>query len=400
MDEHISVLLTESIDGLNIKEDGIYVDATLGRAGHSSHILSKLSGKGKLYCFDKDNDAMEVSRKRLSAISPQFELIHADFKNLKEELVKRGVSSVDGILFDLGVSSPQLDNGERGFSYKYDARLDMRMNRDDKLDAYTVVNTYKEEDLRNIIYSYGEERYARNIARNIVLRRKEKPIETTFELVDIIKSGMPGKALKDGHPAKRTFQAIRIEVNNEIEPLYNTIIDSIDCLKSGGRLCVITFHSLEDRAVKNAFVNSEGACTCPKDLPYCVCKKEQKGKVITTKDLVILITNDNINRRIPDFTGLSINQSKTLLSYLEKFSNAMYDNFNSESTDLLLALIQEAHSVFECIKSNINKNIYLCTYNNNYKEEIILAALKEAVYNGVNNLTKKGKLSVNVGIYK
>ena len=187
MDKHISVLLNESIDGLNIKEDGIYVDATLGRAGHSSHILSKLSSKGKLYCFDKDNDAMEVSRNRLSAISPQFELIHSDFRKMKEELNKRGISSVDGILFDLGVSSPQLDNGERGFSYNYDARLDMRMNQEDKLDAYTIVNTYSETDLRQLIFNYGDERYASSIARNIVEARKVKPIVTTFELVDIIK---------------------------------------------------------------------------------------------------------------------------------------------------------------------------------------------------------------------
>ena len=173
MNEHVSVLLNESIEGLDIKSDGTYVDATLGRAGHSYHILTKLSNLGKLYCFDKDIDAMEISRNLLSTVSPQFELIHADYKFIEKELDKRDVHSVDGILFDLGVSSPQLDNGERGFSYKYDARLDMRMNRDDKLDAYTVVNTYKEEDLRNIIYNYGEERYARNIARNIVVKRKE-----------------------------------------------------------------------------------------------------------------------------------------------------------------------------------------------------------------------------------
>lgn len=253
MNKHISVLLNESIEGLNIKEDGIYVDATLGRAGHSSQILSRLSNNGKLYCFDKDNDAMEYSRERLSMISPQFELIHADFKNIKEELVKRGVNSVDGILFDLGVSSPQLDDGERGFSYNYDARLDMRMNREDKLDAYTIVNTYSETDLRKLIFTYGEERYASSIARNIVAARQKKKIETTFELVDIIKRSVPTKYLKEGHPAKRTFQAIRIEVNDELNGLKEAMDKALTLLNPKGRLVVITFHSLEDRIVKEKF---------------------------------------------------------------------------------------------------------------------------------------------------
>ena len=253
MDSHISVLLNESIEGLNIKKDGIYVDATLGRAGHSSHILSQLSSKGKLYCFDKDIDAMEISRQRLSAISPQFELIHSDFSNMKEELLKRGVDSVDGILFDLGVSSPQLDNGERGFSYNYDARLDMRMNQDDKLDAYTIVNTYSEDDLRKLIYTYGEERYASLIARKIVESRATKKIETTFELVDIIKQSVPTKYLKETHPAKRTFQAIRIEVNDELNGLKKALDQALSLLKPQGRLAVITFHSLEDRIVKEKF---------------------------------------------------------------------------------------------------------------------------------------------------
>jgi len=253
MDEHISVLLNESIEGLNIKKDGIYVDATLGRAGHSSQILSRLSNRGKLYCFDKDNDAMEVSRERLSAISPQFELIHADFKNIKEELAKRGVSSVDGILFDLGVSSPQLDNGERGFSYNYDARLDMRMNKDDKLDAYTIVNTYSETDLRKLIFTYGEERYASSIAKNIVESRKIKKIETTFELVDIIKRSVPSKYIRETHPAKRTFQAIRIEVNDELNGLKLALDKALTILNPKGRIAVITFHSLEDRIVKEKF---------------------------------------------------------------------------------------------------------------------------------------------------
>ena len=253
MNKHISVLLNESIEGLNIKEDGIYVDATLGRAGHSSHILSRLSSKGKLYCFDKDNDAMEYSRERLSAISPQFELIHSDFKNIKEELLKRGVSSVDGIIFDLGVSSPQLDNGERGFSYNYDARLDMRMNKDDKLDAYTIVNTYSETDLRKLIFTYGEERYAASIAKNIVQARSIKPIETTFELVEVIKKSVPTKYLRETHPAKRTFQAIRIEVNDELNGLKLALEKALSILNPKGRIAVITFHSLEDKIVKEKF---------------------------------------------------------------------------------------------------------------------------------------------------
>ncbi len=256
MNKHISVLLNESIEGLNIKEDGIYVDATLGRAGHSSHILSRLSNKGKLYCFDKDNDAMEYSRERLSAISPQFELIHSDFKNIKEELLKRGVSSVDGIIFDLGVSSPQLDNGERGFSYNYDARLDMRMNKNDKLDAYTIVNTYSETDLRKLIFTYGEERYAASIAKNIVQARSEKPIETTFELVEVIKKSVPTKYLRETHPAKRTFQAIRIEVNDELNGLKLALDKALTILNPKGRIAVITFHSLEDKIVKERFKNA------------------------------------------------------------------------------------------------------------------------------------------------
>lgn len=285
MKEHVSVLLDESIEGLNIKSDGTYVDATLGRAGHSYHILTKLSNLGKLYCFDKDIEAMEASSRLLSTVSPQFELIHADYKFIVMELNKRGINSIDGILFDLGVSSPQLDNGERGFSYKYNARLDMRMNRDDELDAYTVVNKYKEEDLRNIIYSYGEERYARNIARNIVLRRKEKPIETTFELVDIIKSSMPGKALKEGHPAKRTFQAIRIEVNDELNGLKLALNDSLKLLKKGGRIAVITFHSLEDKIVKEVFKKASEGEGWSRNMPVNLNEKEVEFKLITKKPI-------------------------------------------------------------------------------------------------------------------
>ena len=286
MSEHVSVLLNESIDGLNIKKDGTYVDATLGRAGHSYQILKKLSNLGKLYCFDKDIEAMETSRELLSTISPQFELIHADYKFIVTELNKRGINSVDGILFDLGVSSPQLDNGERGFSYKYDARLDMRMNRDDKLDAFTVVNTYKEEDLRNILFNYGEEKFARNIARNIVLRRKEKPIETTFELVDIVKASMPGSAMRDGHPAKRTFQAIRIEVNDELNGVKKAVSDSLKLLKSGGRIAVITFHSLEDKIVKEIFKKAVEGETWNRNMPINFERKESEYRLITKKPIL------------------------------------------------------------------------------------------------------------------
>jgi 16S rRNA (cytosine1402-N4)-methyltransferase len=297
MDEHISVLLNESIEGLNIKEDGIYVDATLGRAGHSSHILSKLSERGKLYCFDKDNDAMEVSRNRLSAISPQFELIHSDFRKMKEELNKRGISSVDGILFDLGVSSPQLDNGERGFSYNYDARLDMRMNQEDKLDAYTIVNTYSETDLRQLIFNYGDERYASSIARNIVEARKVKPIVTTFELVDIIKRSVPAKYLRETHPAKRTFQAIRIEVNDEMNGLKEALKDAMTLLSPKGRLVVITFHSLEDRIVKEAFKEASEPEKWNRYMPVTNVTSSVEFAIVNKKPIVASEEELSINRR-------------------------------------------------------------------------------------------------------
>ena len=297
MDKHISVLLNESIEGLNIKKDGIYVDATLGRAGHSSHILSHLSEKGKLYCFDKDNDAMEFSRERLSAISPQFELIHADFKNIKEELVKRGVSSVDGILFDLGVSSPQLDNGERGFSYNYDARLDMRMNKEDKLDAYTIVNTYSEADLRKLIFTYGEERYASSIARNIVESRKTKKIETTFELVEIIKKSVPTKYLKETHPAKRTFQALRIEVNDELNGLKEALDKALTLLNPKGRIVVITFHSLEDRIVKEKFKEVSEAKHWNRYMPVTSSDDDIKFTIINKKPILPSEDELSTNRR-------------------------------------------------------------------------------------------------------
>ncbi len=249
---HISVLLKESIDSLNIKEDGIYVDCTLGYAGHSSEILKRIK-KGRLVAFDQDQEAITASTKKLEAIGKNFTIIKSNFVNLKEKLEELGITEVDGILFDLGVSSPQLDEQERGFSYHQNAKLDMRMDRDSDFSAYDVVNTYDEKELSRILFQFGEEKYANSIARNIVKARSVKPIETTFELVDIIKSSMPEKAKRDKHPARKTFQAIRIEVNHELDILEKSMRDALSMLKVGGILSVITFHSLEDRIVKNVF---------------------------------------------------------------------------------------------------------------------------------------------------
>ena len=254
---HKSVLLEEAIDGLNIKNDLLYVDCTLGYAGHSGEILKK-NKKGWLYAFDQDEEAIEHSKSKLSDIGSNFEIIKSNFVNLKEELNKRGISKVDGILFDLGVSSPQLDEGDRGFSYHKDARLDMRMDKDSKLSAYEVVNNYPESKLITIFYRYGEEKYSKSIARKIVEYRKNKPIETTNELVEIIKTGVPDKYKREKHPARKIFQAIRIEVNNELEVFEKALNDAIEILNPNGRICVITFHSLEDRICKQIFKkNSE-----------------------------------------------------------------------------------------------------------------------------------------------
>ncbi len=249
---HISVLLNESIEGLNLKEDGIYVDCTLGYAGHSSEILKRIR-RGYLFAIDQDKDAIESSMKRLSAISDNFTIIKSNFSNLKEELLKRNVDKVDGFLFDLGVSSVQLDETERGFSYHNDAKLDMRMDQDAKLSAWDVVNTYSLEKLREIFYKYGEEKYSSIIAKNIVKYRANKTIDTTLELANIISDSVPMKAKKEHHPARKVFQAIRIEVNKELEILESSIDDALSMLKVGGRICIITFHSLEDRIVKNTF---------------------------------------------------------------------------------------------------------------------------------------------------
>lgn len=263
---HISVLLNESIESLNIKEDGIYVDCTLGYAGHSSEILKRIKS-GHLFAFDQDQEAINASTKKLSQISNNFTIIKSNFVHLKEKLKELGIEQLDGILFDLGVSSPQLDEEERGFSFHHDAKLDMRMDRDSNFSAYDVVNTYSEKDLARIMFQYGEEKYANSIARNIVSTRNEKPIETTFELVEIIKKSMPEKAKRDKHPARKTFQAIRIEVNHELEILESSMKDALSLLKVGGILSVITFHSLEDRIIKNIFKEFTTVDAMVKGLP-------------------------------------------------------------------------------------------------------------------------------------
>ncbi len=294
---HKPVLLDECINGLNIKPDGIYVDGTLGGAGHSKEILKRLSPKGKLIGIDKDIDALNTAKEKLKNYSNVI-YYHGNHDDIKEILEELNIEKVDGILLDLGVSSYQLDERNRGFSYLGENLLDMRMDKEQKLNAQIVVNNYSEEKLANIIYEYGEERFSRQIAKNICIARKNNEIKTTKQLVDIIEKSIPNKYKnKESHPAKRTFQAIRIEVNNEIKPLYKTVTDSIECLKSEGRLCIITFHSLEDRAVKNAYIDAEGKCTCPPGLPYCVCGAIKKGKIITKKPIIPTEKEMNENSR-------------------------------------------------------------------------------------------------------
>ena len=287
---HKSVLLEESIDGLNIKEDGVYVDCTLGFGGHSSEILKRLK-KGLLIAIDQDDMAIKASKERLSKISDNYEIIKCNFVRMKEELLKRGINKVDGILFDLGVSSPQLDIDERGFSYHHDAKLDMRMDQSKEFSAYDVVNTYDYDKLVKIFREYGEEKYATSVAKQIIKYRENKPIETTLELVDIIKSGMPYKAMRDSHPARKVFQAIRIEVNDELNVLERALEDAISLLNVNGRICVITFHSLEDRIVKNIFRKYSEVPNEIKKLPFVpeeyqpVLKIISKGTVPSKKEL-------------------------------------------------------------------------------------------------------------------
>ena len=294
--EHKPVLLQECIEGLQIKPNGIYVDGTMGGAGHSIEIVKRLSNDGTLIGIDRDEEALKASKERLEKYK-NVTYVHDNHDNIKEILQKLKINQVDGILLDLGVSSYQLDERNRGFSYLGENELDMRMDKSQELTAKRVVNYYSEKELANIIYEYGEERFSRQIAKNICNYRKEKTINTTKELVDIIEKSIPKSKQNDGHPAKRTFQAIRIEVNNEIKPLYNTVKDCIDCLKPQGRLCIITFHSLEDRAVKNAYIEAKGKCTCPSDLPYCVCGAKTLGKIITKKPIIATKEEQEENSR-------------------------------------------------------------------------------------------------------
>ena len=283
---HVSVLLWECIEGLNIKPDGIYVDGTLGGAGHSSQIAARLT-TGRLIGIDRDPVALEAAGKRLAPYADRVTLVHSNFCEIAQVLADLNIEGVDGILLDLGVSSPQLDEVSRGFSYMGDAPLDMRMNAEDSLSAYDVVNTWPYEELRRILYEYGEERYAPQIASAICRRRETAPIQTTLELVDIIRSAMPPAALREKqHPAKRSFQAIRIAVNDELGSVEKVMEDAIPCLNPGGRLAIITFHSLEDRIVKNGMAAASKGCTCPPNFPVCVCGKKPKVKLISKKPIV------------------------------------------------------------------------------------------------------------------
>ncbi len=283
---HVSVLLEECIDGLNIKPDGIYVDGTLGGAGHSSRIAAKLT-TGRLIGIDRDEIALDAAARRLEPYKDRVTLVHSNFCEIVSVLKQLHIDGVDGVLLDLGVSSPQLDDGSRGFSYMADAPLDMRMDNTDTLTAATVVNTWPYEELKRILYDYGEERYAPQIASAICRKREQKPIATTLELVDVIRSAMPPAALREKqHPAKRSFQAIRIAVNDELGAVEKVMRDAVPCLNPGGRLAVITFHSLEDRIVKNAMAEAAKGCTCPPNFPVCVCGKKPKVKLITRKPIV------------------------------------------------------------------------------------------------------------------
>ena len=283
---HKSVLLDECIEALDLRPDGIYVDGTLGRAGHSREIAKHLT-TGRLICIDRDIAAIEAAKERLAPWMDRVTLVHGNFADLAEELRELNLTGVDGILFDLGVSSPQLDDASRGFSYMQDAPLDMRMDQDAPLTAYEVVNSWSYEELRRILFEYGEERYAPVIAKHIVRARETKPVETTLELVDIIKGAMPPAALREKqHPAKRSFQAIRIAVNGELDALPPMLKAATEALNPGGRLAVITFHSLEDRIVKRAMQDMARGCTCPPEFPVCVCGKKPKLKVLTRKPIV------------------------------------------------------------------------------------------------------------------
>lgn len=282
---HYSVLLAETIEELHIKPEGIYVDGTLGGGGHAFCIGSRLTS-GHLYGIDRDDAALAAAAERLAPFGDRTTLLRDNYCNMRAALAAEGVTRVDGIVLDLGVSSYQLDTGERGFSYRYDAPLDMRMDRRQSLTARDIVNGYSESSLYRIIRDYGEDRFAKNIAKHIARARADKPIETTYELNEIIRAAIPAKMRQNGHPSKQTFQAIRIECNRELEALRDSLDDFIEMLSPGGRLCVITFHSLEDRIVKTVFKRNENPCTCPPDFPVCVCGKVSKGSVVTKKAIL------------------------------------------------------------------------------------------------------------------
>lgn len=285
--KHKSVLLNETIDGLNIKPDGIYVDGTLGGGGHAYEVCRRLGEKGSIVGIDQDAAAIEAASARLKDFGEKVTIVRSNYCDMKSKLHELGIDKVDGIVLDLGVSSYQLDTAERGFSYREDAPLDMRMDTRQKMTARDIVNDYTEADLYRVIRDYGEDKFAKNIAKHIVQARAMKPVETTAELSEIIRVSIPMKfQKKSGHPAKRTFQAIRIELNRELDVLRDSLDDMIDLLNPGGRLCIITFHSLEDRIVKSAFRKNENPCTCPPDFPVCVCGKKSKGSIITKKPIL------------------------------------------------------------------------------------------------------------------
>ncbi|WP_230397761.1 16S rRNA (cytosine(1402)-N(4))-methyltransferase RsmH [Novisyntrophococcus fermenticellae] len=296
--KHKSVLLEETVDNLNIKSDGIYVDGTLGGAGHACEVCKRLSDKGRFIGFDQDADAIQAAGERLKDYADRVTVIRSNYCYMADELKKRGISSVDGILLDLGVSSYQLDNAKRGFTYRENVPLDMRMDQRQKRTAADIVNQYSEKELYRIIRDYGEEQFAQNIAKHICLARQEAPIETTGELIEIIKHAIPARIrATGGHPAKKTFQAIRIELNQELDVLKDSLDGMIELLNKGGRLCVITFHSLEDRIVKTIFRRNENPCICPPDFPVCVCGRESRGIMINRKPIVPTREEIEANKR-------------------------------------------------------------------------------------------------------